>query len=358
MKNLKVGIIGIGKLGICFSLQLCKLSFIDKVVGIDTNKQYVKELNEGTFNSLEPGVNELLKGFSHKFTATTDKDELSQCDLTYVFVQTPSLENGEYDHSQILNCLKNYKDSYPRAIVIGCTTFPKFCESLFDELSGAVEVFYSPLFIAQGNILKGISHPDFVLVGSKNESSKFLPTIIKINSSVTQNGCNVHTMSLTEAELTKLALNCFITTKIAYCNMVGDIVKSFGGTPSKVLSAVANDSRVGNKCMEYGFGFGGPCFPRDNRALLKFASDLGIKAEISKASDVSNKDHLQFMINEVLNGKTPQPVEIPYLSYKRDSYLIDQSQQLEFAVSLKNLGIKLKILETRKEVLDQVKDVL
>lgn len=356
MKNLKIGVIGIGKLGICFSLQLCKLNFIDQVIGIDTDQNYINKLNTKNFSSLEPEVNNLLDKYSHKFVATLDRDRLSECDITYVFVQTPSLNTGEYDHSQILSCLKDYKSSYPKSIVIGCTTFPKFCEKLQSDIG--VEIFYSPLFIAQGNIVRGISHPDFVLIGCNNKNSDNLSIISNINSSITENNCNVHIMSLTEAETTKLALNCFITTKIAYCNMIGDIVKSFDGDPSKVLSAISNDSRVGSKCMEYGFGFGGPCFPRDNRALLKFADNLGLNAEISRASDVSNKDHLNFMVAQVVKGKVPQPVEIPYLSYKKDSYLIDQSQQLAYAIALKNLGIKLKILESREEVLNQTKDIL
>lgn len=356
--QLKIGVIGIGKLGICFSMELCKLNFVKEVVGFDVSESYIRSFNDGTFNSLEPQVNNLYNKYKHKFKATLNKEELSTCDVTYVFVQTPSLENGEYDHSQILECLSGYKDSYPKLVVVGCTTFPGFCEKLQEKLGNGISVFYSPLFIAQGNIVRGITHPDFVLVGAKNLDSDDLQLIKQINTSVTENNCDIHTMSLTEAEITKLALNCFITTKIAYCNMVGDIVKTSGGDPSKVLKAISTDSRVGSRCMKYGFGFGGPCFPRDNRALSKFASNMNVKAEISKASDISNKDHLEFMIQEVLSGKVSQPVEIPYLSYKKDSYLIECSQQLEFAIRLKNLGVSLNILENRKEVLDQIKEKL
>lgn len=358
MENIKIGVVGIGKLGICFSLQLCKLSYVSEVIGVDIDASYVESLNNKKFKSLEPKVNDYYGSYNHKFRATTNVEDILGCDILYVFVQTPSLENGEYDHSHILSCLKNYNSSYPKTVVIGCTTFPKFCEKLQHDLGSDVQLFYSPLFIAQGNIMRGISHPDFVLIGTNNLNSTNLELVIKLNSGVTENNCNVHTMSLTEAEITKLSLNCFITTKIAYCNMVGDIVKSSGGEPSKVLKAISTDSRVGSKCMEYGFGFGGPCFPRDNKALLKFATNLGIKAEISRASDISNKDHLDFMVKEVLSGEVKQPVEIPYLSYKKDSYLIDCSQQLEFARILKNLGVKINILENRKEVLDQVKNIL
>ena len=167
-------------------------------------------------------------------------------------------------------------------------------------------------------------------------------------------------MSITEAELTKLSVNCYLTTKISYANMVGDIANRLGCDADKVLKAIGTDSRIGNKYLKPGFGFGGPCFPRDNRALAKCGEEVGIDAVISKATDEMNKKHLQYQIDDFvkLNPNREQIIKIDFITYKKDSILIEESQQLKFALKLKELGYNIEILDQREEVLTQIKDIL
>lgn len=166
-------------------------------------------------------------------------------------------------------------------------------------------------------------------------------------------------MSTTEAELTKLAVNCFLTTKISYANMVGDIATRLGCDPNRVLNAVGTDSRIGSKYIKPGFGFGGPCFPRDNRSLAKCGEEVGIDAVISKATDEMNWKHLDYQIEDfVKNNDKSQPVLIDYVTYKKDSVLLEESQQLKFALKLKELGYTIKLLDERKEVLNQLKGII
>lgn len=170
----------------------------------------------------------------------------------------------------------------------------------------------------------------------------------------------VNKMSRLEAEITKLSVNCFLTTKISYANMIGDIANKMGCNPDKILSAIGSDSRIGNKYLKSGFGFGGPCFPRDNRALAKCAECVGVDALISKATDEMNKKHLQYQIEEFVK-KNPDkhiPVEMEYVTYKKESPILEESQQLQFALQLKELGYSVKLLDTRPEVLEQLKNVL
>jgi nucleotide sugar dehydrogenase len=165
-------------------------------------------------------------------------------------------------------------------------------------------------------------------------------------------------MSRTEAELTKLSVNCFLTTKISYANMIGDIAGRLGCNSNKVMEAIGNDSRIGSKYLKPGFGFGGPCFPRDNRALAKCGEEVGVDAVISKATDEMNEKHLQYQIEDFVksNPDINKIVEIDFVTYKKDSILIEESQQLKFVCALQTLGYTINILDQREEVLSQLKD--
>tara|TARA_R100001086_G_scaffold214875_1_gene130955 strand:+ start:181 stop:1281 length:1101 start_codon:yes stop_codon:yes gene_type:complete len=355
MKNISV--IGIGKLGLCFSLTLEKAGY--NVLGVDVDKEYVELLNNKVFTSSEPSVEKYLKD-SKNFTATTSlKKAIKHSDVLFVVVATPSLENGRYDHTQVdslINSIETIGTADTRKhFVVCCTTMPGYCDSIKDRmLSLNYEVSYNPEFIAQGTIIKNQAQPDMVLIGeSSTEAGNILE---EIYSNHTENNPRVCRMTPTEAEITKIALNCFLTTKIAYANMVGDIVKSAGGDPHTVLNAVGQDSRIGNKYLGYGYGYGGPCFPRDNRALAIYAKDIGTEALISIASDESNNKHLDFQIdNFVANNDKSKEVIFDYVTYKPESTLLVESQQLAFAVGIARQGFSV-IIKERKEVIKELKE--
>jgi UDP-glucose 6-dehydrogenase len=127
--------------------------------------------------------------------------------------------------------------------------------------------------------------------------------------------------------------------------------------PDAILSAIGTDSRIGKKYLKYGFGFGGPCFPRDNRALTRLAEELDIEALISKATDEMNSKHLDYQVENFLkkNQDKTKIVKFDYLTYKKESTLLEESQQLKFALKLNQLGYKIEIKDKRKEVTEQLK---
>jgi nucleotide sugar dehydrogenase len=140
-----------------------------------------------------------------------------------------------------------------------------------------VEVFYNPEFIAQGSIIKDLQNADMVLVGGPDSSTReFIDNLYK---KIQVTSPKINFMSTTAAELVKLAVNCYLTTKISYANMVGEVM-TLAGLESEintVLRAIGEDSRVGSKYLNYGYGFGGPCLPRDNRSFAAYAKKLGLK---------------------------------------------------------------------------------
>lgn len=355
---MNISIIGIGKLGLCFALTLEKFGY--NVVGVDINENYVSAINEKKLESSEPGVENLLKS-SKNFTATTSINKsLDHSDVIFVVVATPSLDNGRYDHSQVDGVISKLesigRQDRRKEFVVCCTVMPGYCDSIKEKLEKLnYSVSYNPEFIAQGTILRDQENPDMVLIGQADQAAGEIIESIYRNS--TKSNPRICRMSPTEAEITKISLNCFLTTKIAFANMVGDIVTKSGGNPDVVLSAIGSDSRIGQRYLKYGFGYGGPCFPRDNRALGIYAEDINMPALIGNATDRSNDLHLNYQISEFSrNNDLRNEIQIDCVTYKPDSIMLVESQQLKFAVGLANLGYKVVINE-RSEVIEQLKEV-
>ena len=363
----KISVIGIGKLGLCFSLSLESCGY--DVLGVDINESYVQSLNGKTFKSTEPMVSEMLV-VSKNFVATTDLEKaVKHSDIIFVVVATPSLPNGRYNHRQIEMMCDNLMLMGPQSsskhLIINCTTMPKYCQNLQQRIEeNNWTVSYNPEFIAQGTIIANQENPDMVLIGEANE--EIGNKLEQIYKTMTMNTPHIHRMTPTEAEITKIALNCFLTTKISYTNMIGDLVLASGGRPQVVLDAVGSDTRVGSKLTRYGFGYGGPCFPRDNRAIGIYAQDISLPADISAATDSMNNKHLRFQISHFIRNN-PTDTKVAFgecvdenylvfenVTYKKGSVMIEESQQLEFAVEIARKGYLVSIFDC-KEVIDSVK---
>lgn len=356
MRKKTVSIIGIGRLGLCWALALENAGY--SVLGADISAEYVDSLNIKAFKSEEPEVSERLMR-SSSFRATVDIYEATYfSDTLFVFVATPSLPDGRYDHRQIDSALAHLPtvppELRPKYVVIGCTVFPGYTEQLQERLGGlGITVVYSPQFIAQGAILKGQEYPDVVLIGSASKTAA--DAVVDIYKKVVKNSPTISVMPLFSAELTKLALNCFVTTKIAFANMIGDIARTKGVDPDIILATISSDYRVGSACMRYGFGYGGPCFPRDNRALTALSESMGLCAAISRATDTANNAHAAVMVTQYKAGHSgTAPVVFDYVTYKQGTYILEESQPLKVAVSLAQQGVPV-VIRGSANVLTQVK---
>lgn len=353
----KISVIGIGKLGLCLALNLEDSGY--NVLGCDVNPDYVQQLNNKTFYSYERGVNELLSKSSN-FKATTDLSEtVNHSEIIFVMVATPSLANGKYDCTQVENVIleleKMGRQQQRKLFIVGCTTFPGYCETIVERLDKInYDVLYNPEFIAQGNILYGQSNPDMVLIGETNEMDG--QKLESIHHKICKNDPVYCRMSLTEAELTKLSINCFITTKISFANMIGDVCNKLGISHETVLDSIGKDDRIGQKCLKWGFGFGGPCFPRDNKALGILCHEIGIEPSVSTASEEYNKLHLEYQVEHILKTNDSDTIVMDGVSYKKGSNLIVESQQLEVAIRLAKAGKKV-IVEDDESIIQMVKEI-
>ena len=345
----EIGLVGVGKLGICLALSLEHRGF--NVLCNDINISLLDSIKNKTLESTEPHINEMLYKSKNLLTTHNIYDIFSK-NLIFILVATPSLPDGSYDHSAIEQIVSDIEKYYitntvndKKYLVICSTVMPKYCDNLQERLSKYnIEVNYNPEFIAQGSIIRDMNNPDMVLIGERSkEAGDIIEHIYKTFVNNTPKICRVTPL---EAEITKIALNCFLTTKIAFANCIGDLSKKVGADPTNVLSAIGSDSRIGNKYLRWGFGFGGPCFPRDNRALNFFARNENIVNNIGEATDISNKIHLDNLINLIeLNIPKAQNILFTSVSYKPESIILEESQQLQLAVALHNKGYNIYIKE-------------
>lgn len=352
-----VGVIGAGRLGICVALLLESIGL--NVIASDIREKYVEDLNLKRIDTPESEVSNLLSS-SKNFRATTNNLEvIEKSNLIFTFVATPSLEDGSYDVSSVWNIVNQIKSApFPvggKTLIIGCTTNPGDCDLFEESLSElGVNIIYNPEFIAQGTIIRDLRNADMVLIGGKDFFTMNLLSDIYASIQNGRSKCNL--MSAKAAEIVKLATNCYLTTKISYANMVGQVMIKSGlenEIPS-VLRAIGDDSRVGKKFLNYGFGFGGPCLPRDNRSFGHYAEKLGIQYNLGLTIDSFNQEHANFLKEYYL--PKGEVFFFRYVTYKEQTDLITDSQQYKLAIDLLNSGKTVWIENTTG--IESIKDCL
>jgi hypothetical protein len=319
--SLNIGLIGIGKLGICYSVILAKANY--KVFVYDINTEILDSIKNNTYNYNEPELNSLIDRYKSNIILSYNLNDIyDNCDIIFTYIQTPSLDNGLYNHEYINNFFEETLkydniNKTNKIILINSTVIPEYCNTIKDKLkSNNFTLSYNPSFIAQGSIIANIINPDIVLIGIDDDdnfenSNKIIDVYNKIidndKNDYNDNRNKYKIMKLFEAEITKLAINCFITTKITYANLIGDFVSNKNYDPDIVLNAIGSDTRIGNKYFNYGYGFGGPCLPRDNKALFKYTkSELfnsNFNFEICNINDRNNNNHLLYQYEKLKNSK-------------------------------------------------------
>lgn len=359
----KLCVVGVGRLGVCVALCAEKAGY--EVCGVDLNAKAVAQINARVMPSDEPGVTDMLAA-SSRLSATTDLAEGIKCaSMVLITVDTPTCDEGYETRNldAVLRSLNALKMSDVH-VVVQCTVAPgyytaKGSKSLPD--CPGCDVSYSPLFVAQGDVMNGILRPDMVLVGAPTDgAAQALLSFYRAVQAerLAEKGPDSHilrVMSPPSAEIAKLAVNCFCTMKIAFTNLVGDLAKSTEGAQAQtILDAVGEDTRIGHKLTRYGWGFGGPCFTRDNRALAGYAERLnvpGLEPHVFRASDSCNNAHAEYQAQEMLaqtKGST-DPVVFEGICYKEgcDVPIVENSQKLVVASKLSAAGREVVLRDTR-----------
>ena len=334
---MKIGVIGAGRLGICFAL-LAESAGHDVFVS-DIQQSYVSKLNAKELYSNEPEVEDLLLRSKKLRASTNNQDVIKSSDVIFTFVPTPSLDDGSYDCSlvdDVVCDLLRSPNLEGKKFIVGCTTNPGFVDRVDKKLEGrGISVFYSPEFVAQGTIIRDMKNADMILCGGNDEEGFEL--IKSIYLSFMERDVNFYSMSNTAAEITKIGINCFLTYKISYANMMGQILynSGCGKEIEKILSSIGADSRIGSKYLNYGLGFGGPCLPRDNRALGHYADKVGLKYSLPQVTDDFNEAHAEFIKNYCVECNTEGfAFFIDSIGYKVGCDLVVESPRLRLVEDL------------------------
>ena len=343
----KVSIIGLGRLGLCQALTFERAGC--NVLGCDVSAEYVATINSRTLQSSEPGVEEALRSSSQLRATTSLAECVDHSALLFILVATPTgLGDHAYDCGTLSRLLEDIAALRRpgKHVVIGCTVLPGYIANVGSALLADCEgctLSYNPEFIAQGEILSGLAAPELVLIGEGSEAAG--DALEALYARATSSVPVVCRMSPASAEIAKLALNCFITAKISFANMVADIAdRTPRADKNDILRALGADGRIGPRCLRPGYGFGGPCFPRDNRALGSYARAVGVEPHLCDATDAANRQHSVLMAEMLLTQGLERYV-IADVAFKPGCRVdvIEESQPLEVAKLLARAGKRVAI---------------
>jgi UDPglucose 6-dehydrogenase len=352
-KRTRYSIAGLGKLGASMAAAIAGRGF--EVVGIDINREVVEAVNAGLAPVSETGLASAIEVNRTRLRATLQHGEaIPDTNVTFVVVPTPSdstglfsLQYASYAFREIGRALAR-KNDYHLVVLTSTVTPGSTRQVLLPELESVsgkkcgrdFGLCYSPEFIALGSVIHDFLNPDFTLVGQFDErSGTFLE---KCYSQIIENGAPCKRMSLENAELAKLAVNTFVTTKIAYANMLAELCELIpDGDIDVVSDAIGADSRIGRRYLTGGLGYGGPCFPRDNVALSAYARRGGVGADLAVTTDLMNRSPVRWLVERVRAVAPPNStVAILGLAYKPHSHVVERSQGIEAALAVASFGLR------------------
>ncbi len=360
----KLVVVGCGKLGA--PLVACLASVGHKVTGIDLNQELINNLQSGTVTWNEPGLEQLLSTHRENIVfQDTYQGAFQESEATFVIVPTPSLESGEFSNRFVLEVVSKVGAELSTSIksqhtvVIVSTVMPgstqgEIKNALYEaagEVSKLIKICYSPEFIALGTVIKNMQFPDMILIGEDEIGAGNL--LAEISLSIAKNTPSVMRLSTSEAEICKIAINSFVTTKISFSNQISEICENTPGTSAqRVLQAIGTDLRIGRSYLSAGTGYGGPCFPRDNRAFYRYASSVGVNAELSMATDAINVRQGNRIIKIAEAILVPgSRILVVGLSYKPDTDVTEESPAQAFIKAAQSAGFAVDAVD------DHVKDL-
>ena len=348
---MKISVVGLGKLGSPLAALFASKGF--DVVGTDLNRSFVEAVNQRRAPVDEPGLQALIDAHGSHLRATSDAAAaVASTDVTFVIVPTPSDATGRFSNAAILRVMESVGDGIRgkrdyHLVVVTSTVMPgstggEICQALELHsgrvLGPSLGLCYNPEFIALGSVLRDMLRPDMILIGESDQTAGDLLERIYVRSC--DNRPVIRRMNFVNAELTKIAVNTFVTTKISYANMLADLCDRLPGADIDVVSqAVGTDSRIGAKYLKGAIGYGGPCFPRDNVAFSTLARSIGARCDLAEATDAINRYQVDRVLAAVEHHHHGTgPIGILGLSYKPDTAVVEESQGVALAERLVQLG--------------------
>jgi UDPglucose 6-dehydrogenase len=338
-----VSIFGLGKVG--YSLAACLGVAGHTVVGCDPLGDIVDAINARQHSTEEPGVADRVAQLDQsRLRATTSaEDAVLDSDTSIVIVPTPSNVLGGFSLKYVLRvceqigaALRRKKDEH--TVSLASTVLPgaseRYVVPALEAASGrrvgdGLRYCYNPWFIALGEVVKGMETPDYALIGEAD--SKSGDRVEALHKSMIRNDAPVVRMKLIEAEISKIACNTHETMRVSFANMLFSLCAEVPGADvDKITGALSY--RMGQRFFKGAVPYGGPCWPRDNRALAVFMDAVGVPSLMPRTIDQSNAEHGQYLLRKVLSEtQAGEAVGLLGLSYKPGTPVIERSFGIDLA---------------------------
>jgi UDPglucose 6-dehydrogenase len=307
---MKTLIIGTGYVGLVTGTCFAETG-ID-VICVDINAEKIEKLKQGLIPIFEPGLESMVKRNIEKNRltfATSVKDHLKDIEAVFIAVGTPPGEDGSADLSYVISAAREigkYIDSYvvivtKSTVPIGTSHRVKIAVQEELDLRGVkidFDVASNPEFLKEGAAVEDFLKPDRIILGVESEAARKI--LNRLYHPFLLNGHPIIYMDIPSAELTKYAANCMLATKISFMNDLANLCELVGADISSVRKGIGSDPRIGNKFIYAGIGFGGSCFPKDVKALIKTAGDYGYSLDIIKAVEDVNNRQKEVMFKKIL----------------------------------------------------------
>ncbi len=303
---MKLSVIGTGYVGLVAGA--CFAESGNNVICMDKDEEKIKKLTEGIIPIYEPGLEILVERNvkNNKLSFSTDiKSTVHNSDIIFIAVGTPPDEDGSADLTHVLEVAKSIGQNMDRPkIVVNKSTVPvgtakKVKETIQKETDIQVDVVSNPEFLKEGAAIDDFMYPDRVVIGTSN------PEVAEVMKELylpfVRTGNPILIMDETSAELTKYAANSLLATKISFMNEIANLCDKVGADIEQVRKGIGSDKRIGYSFIFPGVGYGGSCFPKDVKALIRTATEYGHKMQILESVENVNEKQKKILIPKILN---------------------------------------------------------
>ncbi|MCX4274424.1 MAG: UDP-glucose/GDP-mannose dehydrogenase family protein [Candidatus Gastranaerophilales bacterium] len=303
---MKICVIGTGYVGLVAGTCLAEMG--NEVICVDKDTTKLEKLSKGIVPIYEPGLEELINVnvSEGRLNFTNDlKSAVEASTVCFIAVGTPQGEDGSADLSYVLDVASSigeFMNGYK--VIVDKSTVPvgtaeKVSEIIKSKTNFEFDVVSNPEFLKQGAAVDDFLKPDRVVIGSNSQRATEI--MQELYSPFLRTGNPVIIMDVKSAEMTKYAANSFLAVKISYANEIANICEKVGADAEMVRIGMCSDKRIGPQFLFAGLGYGGSCFPKDVKAMIKTAKLNGCSSSLLEAADETNKEQRVLFINKILD---------------------------------------------------------
>lgn len=327
---MKISVIGTGYVGLVNGACLADMG--NDVTCIDINEEKINNLNNGIIPIYEPGLEEIIVRNikANRIHFSTSYDSIADSEVTFITVGTPPKEDGSADLKYVLSAAEEFAKQMVRSkgdidqVIVTKSTVPvgtsylvmNCIDEVLDSMKeylpqrkGAICVASNPEFLKEGSAINDCMYPDRIVIGIDDAFGEAV--LKKLYQPFMLRGDNIIFTDITSAEMIKYASNSMLATRISFMNEIANLCEKVGANVDAVRKGMGADKRIGDKFLYPGCGYGGSCFPKDVRALIKTAEENGLDMKIIQAAESVNENQKHILYKKLssiegfdLNGKT------------------------------------------------------